>query len=390
MSWAPHPQARPDGSLRHLLTLDGLPRRHLEHLLRWAERYLDHLVEGRASTALPGNDDAGQGPLSGLCVIPMRFDETDCPLISSAGASSPSDISIGAHRAANDETHGDVRDVVGSREALRGAPDDRDACVRAALALGARIGNVPVLAPSGHVPSLSSSAADPLASADGALPRPLIDWLPCVADAHFVVLEHPQNGAPFLLAAHCAPHQQIVNAGDGSYARPIDALCLVLAILRQTSAMTERRVALVGDVGASAVARSILHALTTLGTPEIRVIGPTALSHDAIAHLGATWYADPDVGLSGVDIVIVLPDVEADGDTRAGPLPVVRCENAAGGASVGTSLAPDVLREAVWMAVFSVLAGGSDADVGRVVGTRQPSPIDAPGGATRSNGRAGQ
>jgi aspartate carbamoyltransferase catalytic subunit len=65
-------------------------------------------------------------------------------------------------------------------------------------------------------------------------------------------------------------------------------------------------VALVGDVLHSGLARSEIHALTTLGAPEIRVIGPRTLLPDGLAQLGAQVFHEMDPGLRGADVIIVL------------------------------------------------------------------------------------
>ena len=343
MSWAPHPQARPDGSLRHLLTLDGLPRRHIEHLLRWSERYLDHLRAGTPAATAPGYDDAGRGPLFRARVVPMFLD----------------------------------------------APD-RDIAVRAAFALGADIGTFPLVDVTASMETGGRRASAQRVSADAASPRRLIDWLPDVADARYLILKHPQNGAPFLLSAHAAPHQQIINAGDGSYARPIVALCNVLEILRHPMRLTAQRVAILGDVAASGVARSLLHALTTLGTPEIRVVGQTTLTDIEIAHLGATWYGEAATGWSDVDVVIALPAADGEGHGGDRRLPVVRFVDATGAPGDASPVAPDMLLQAVWMAVFAVLAGCTDENVGRVVGTARADDIDASFRSIRPDDQDGQ
>lgn len=66
------------------------------------------------------------------------------------------------------------------------------------------------------------------------------------------------------------------------------------------------KVAIVGDVLHSRVARSQIHALSILGTPEIRVIGPRTLVPRDIAGLGVHVHHDLAAGLEGVDVIIML------------------------------------------------------------------------------------
>jgi len=69
---------------------------------------------------------------------------------------------------------------------------------------------------------------------------------------------------------------------------------------------TDLRVAIVGDVLHSRVARSQIHALTTLNVPEVRVIGPKTLLPTAVEGMGVHVYHDMTKGLKDVDVVIML------------------------------------------------------------------------------------
>ena len=64
--------------------------------------------------------------------------------------------------------------------------------------------------------------------------------------------------------------------------------------------------AIVGDVLHSRVARSQIHALTTLGVPEVRVIGPRTLLPTNVSELGVHVHHDMATGLKDVDVVIML------------------------------------------------------------------------------------
>jgi aspartate carbamoyltransferase catalytic subunit len=65
-------------------------------------------------------------------------------------------------------------------------------------------------------------------------------------------------------------------------------------------------VAIVGDVMHSRVARSQIHALKTLGVPELRVIGPRTLIPADVERLGVRVFHDMATGLAGCDVVIML------------------------------------------------------------------------------------
>ncbi|MDH4215558.1 MAG: aspartate carbamoyltransferase catalytic subunit, partial [Gallionella sp.] len=66
------------------------------------------------------------------------------------------------------------------------------------------------------------------------------------------------------------------------------------------------RVAIVGDLLHSRVARSQIHALTTLGVPEVRVIAPKTLLPTMVEKLGVRVYHDMEQGLKDVDVVMML------------------------------------------------------------------------------------
>ena len=74
----------------------------------------------------------------------------------------------------------------------------------------------------------------------------------------------------------------VVNAGDGRHAHPTQGLLDLFTIRHYKQDFRNLTVAIVGDVLHSRVARSLIHGLTTLGTPEVRVIGPKTLLPTAV------------------------------------------------------------------------------------------------------------
>jgi aspartate carbamoyltransferase catalytic subunit len=88
-----------------------------------------------------------------------------------------------------------------------------------------------------------------------------------------VILRHAMSGAPYL-AARSVP-VRIVNAGDGSHAHPTQALLDALTLRDALGTLEGRKIAIVGDIGHSRVARSNLHALTALGA-SVWLAGPPA------------------------------------------------------------------------------------------------------------------
>jgi aspartate carbamoyltransferase catalytic subunit len=120
------------------------------------------------------------------------------------------------------------------------------------------------------------------------------------------VVRHSQSGAAEFIAQHVAPHVSVINAGDGCHAHPTQAMLDMFTIRRHKQNFHDLRVAIVGDILHSRVARSQIQALATLGVGEIRVIGPKTLLPSDTQTLGVHVYHDMDAGLEGVDVVIML------------------------------------------------------------------------------------
>lgn len=124
--------------------------------------------------------------------------------------------------------------------------------------------------------------------------------------ADMFVVRHAASGAPYLIARHVAPEIHVINAGDGRHSHPTQGLLDMFTIRHFKKNFTDLRVAIVGDILHSRVARSQIHALTTLGCPEIRVIGPKTLLPSHVENLGVHVYHDMRKGLREVDVVMML------------------------------------------------------------------------------------
>lgn len=120
------------------------------------------------------------------------------------------------------------------------------------------------------------------------------------------VVRHSLSGAAYLIARHVPPHVRIINAGDGAHAHPTQALLDVFTIRRLKGPFERLKVAIVGDVLHSRVARSLIHALRILRVPEIRVIAPKTLLPTAVEKLGVHAFTDMRAGLAGVDVIMML------------------------------------------------------------------------------------
>jgi len=124
--------------------------------------------------------------------------------------------------------------------------------------------------------------------------------------ADMFIVRHGQSGAAHFIARHVAPHIHVINAGDGRHAHPTQGLLDMYTIRHYKKEFHNLRVAIVGDVLHSRVARSQIHALTTLGVPEVRVIAPKTLLPAQVERMGVQVYHDMAKGLKDVDVVIML------------------------------------------------------------------------------------
>lgn len=138
--------------------------------------------------------------------------------------------------------------------------------------------------------------------------------------ADIFAVRHPENGAAARFAAHAAPHVAIVNAGDGSHAHPTQGLLDVFTIRQHRPDFESLKVAIVGDVRHSRVAHSTIHALRTLGTRDIRVVGPAQFLPEDADRLGVAATSDTAAGLDGADVVMGLriQRERIEGDALAG------------------------------------------------------------------------
>ena len=136
-----------------------------------------------------------------------------------------------------------------------------------------------------------------------------IDNLAAMSADMFVV-RHSESGAPTFLAQHLNKKHggsiHVINAGDGRHAHPTQALLDMYTIRHYKKDFTGLRVAIVGDILHSRVARSDIHALTTLGCPEVRAVGPRTLLPGHLDGMGVKVYNDLIEGISGVDVIIML------------------------------------------------------------------------------------
>ena len=118
------------------------------------------------------------------------------------------------------------------------------------------------------------------------------------------VIRHSYSGAA-QLAARYVPAKPVINAGDGTHEHPTQGLLDLLTIRQVKKRLEGLKVAIVGDILHSRVARSNIWGLTAMGASVRLVAPPTLLPADA-ALLPVTVYTDLEAGLEGVDVVNIL------------------------------------------------------------------------------------
>ena len=234
-----HPQLNADGKLQHLLTIEGLPREMIHHILDTAASFVG--VSDREVKKVP--------LLRGKSVFNLFFENS---------TRTRTTFEIAAKRLSADVLNLNINTSSASKgESLLDTIDN-----------------------------LSAMHAD------------------------MFVVRHASSGAPYLIAEHLnrirGPHVNVINAGDGRHAHPTQGLLDMYTIRHFKQDFTRLRVAIVGDILHSRVARSDIHALTTLGVPEVRAIAPYTLLPSGIEQMGVRVFTDMREGLRDVDVIIML------------------------------------------------------------------------------------
>jgi aspartate carbamoyltransferase catalytic subunit len=118
-----------------------------------------------------------------------------------------------------------------------------------------------------------------------------------------IVVRHPESGFPRRLAEAFAGH--VINAGDGPRAHPTQALLDLMTLRNEFGRLPGLRVAIVGDILHSRVARSNIVGMTQLGI-DVTLVGPPTLLPDAFAAQSVRIERDLDAILPTVDAVMML------------------------------------------------------------------------------------
>ena len=119
----------------------------------------------------------------------------------------------------------------------------------------------------------------------------------------FIVMRHPVSLAPDFLSRNCEAH--VINGGDGNHAHPTQALLDGFSVYERTGSLKGLKVAIVGDIKHSRVARSGIELFTKMGS-EVVLCGPPTLLPDDFSLYGIEMTFDLDSILSKLDVVNML------------------------------------------------------------------------------------
>ena len=118
-----------------------------------------------------------------------------------------------------------------------------------------------------------------------------------------IVIRHSVPGAPHMLARMC--RFSVINAGDGSHEHPTQALLDMLTIREKKGKLAGLKVAIVGDITHSRVARSNIFGLTRMGA-QVRIIGPPTFIPPYAEELGVEVFFDLQKGIRDRDVIMML------------------------------------------------------------------------------------
>jgi aspartate carbamoyltransferase catalytic subunit len=120
---------------------------------------------------------------------------------------------------------------------------------------------------------------------------------------HLVVVRHQSSGAPHYLARHL--EAGVINAGDGTHEHPTQGLLDLYTMRQERGRIAGLRVAIIGDVAHSRVARSNIWGLTKLGA-EVTIAGPPTMMPAEVERFGVRVAKSLDEAIEGADVVNIL------------------------------------------------------------------------------------
>jgi len=135
----------------------------------------------------------------------------------------------------------------------------------------------------------------------------LVDTLNTLAAMHpnAIIMRHAASGAPHFLQSHL--EIPIINAGDGTHEHPTQALLDARTILDRGQRLEGLRVAIIGDIAHSRVARSNIHLLSKYGA-EIVLCGPASLLPRELEQIasGVTLTTNMNEAIRDADVIMML------------------------------------------------------------------------------------
>jgi len=120
---------------------------------------------------------------------------------------------------------------------------------------------------------------------------------------HLVVVRHQSSGAPHYLARHL--EAGVINAGDGTHEHPTQGLLDIYTMREQRGRIAGLKVAIIGDVMHSRVARSNIWGLTKLGA-EVTIAGPPTMMPAEVERFGVRVAKSVNEAIEGSDVVNIL------------------------------------------------------------------------------------
>jgi len=120
------------------------------------------------------------------------------------------------------------------------------------------------------------------------------------------VIRDSEAGMPEFLIDHVAPHVSVISAGEAHLSHPTQGLLDLLTIRLHKRRFAGLKVAIVGDIKHSRVARSAAQALHTLGTTDVRLVAPEMLLPSSDEFSGAQRFTRIEDGIAGADVVMML------------------------------------------------------------------------------------
>lgn len=118
-----------------------------------------------------------------------------------------------------------------------------------------------------------------------------------------IVIRHSSAGAPYLLTRHVSV--PVINAGDGMHAHPTQALLDLMTVREKRGGIAGLRLAIIGDIARSRVARSDIIGFTKMGASVVVAAPPTMLPF-GIASMGVDVTHNVDEAIAGADVIMML------------------------------------------------------------------------------------